>query len=56
MKLDESDHDLEFKTIIGLEANWQVIKSQTKDNFQNGEEYVGLTETHIRIGCWTNEF
>jgi hypothetical protein len=28
-----------------LEANWQVIKSQTKDNFENGEDYAGLTKT-----------
>jgi hypothetical protein len=28
-----------------LEANRQVIQRQTKDNFDNGKEYVGLTET-----------
>jgi hypothetical protein len=28
-----------------LEANWQVIESQIKDNFENGEEYTGLTKT-----------
>jgi len=28
-----------------LEANWQVIENQTKDNSENGEEYVGLTKT-----------
>jgi hypothetical protein len=30
---------------VDLEANRQVIENQTKDNFENGEEYVGLTET-----------
>jgi hypothetical protein len=30
---------------LDLETNWQVIKRQTKDNFKNGEEYVGLIET-----------
>jgi hypothetical protein len=30
---------------LDLEANRQVIERQTKDNFENGEEYVGLTET-----------
>jgi hypothetical protein len=28
-----------------LEANRQVIENQTKDNFENGKEYVGLIET-----------
>jgi hypothetical protein len=28
-----------------LEANWQFIESQTKENFENGEEYVRLTKT-----------
>jgi hypothetical protein len=28
-----------------LEANWQVIERQTEENFENGEEYVGLTKT-----------
>jgi hypothetical protein len=28
-----------------LEANQQVIESQTKDNLENGEEYAGLIET-----------
>ncbi len=30
---------------MDLEANQQVIKNQIEDNFQNGEEYVGLIET-----------
>jgi len=30
---------------VDLEANRQVIENQTKDNFENGEEYVGLTKT-----------
>jgi hypothetical protein len=30
---------------LDLEANQQVIESQTKDNFENGKEYVGLIET-----------
>jgi hypothetical protein len=33
---------------LDLEANWQVIESQTKDNFENGEEHGGLTETSYR--------
>jgi hypothetical protein len=28
-----------------LEANWQVIERQPKENFKNGKEYVGLVET-----------
>jgi len=31
-----------------LEANWQVIESQTKDNLKNGEEYARLTRTPYR--------
>jgi hypothetical protein len=30
---------------LDLEANWQVIENQTKDDSENGEEYVGLTKT-----------
>jgi hypothetical protein len=30
---------------LDLEANWQFIESQTKENFENGEEYVRLTKT-----------
>jgi hypothetical protein len=30
---------------LDLEANRQVIERQTKDNLENGEEYVGLTKT-----------
>jgi len=30
---------------LDLEANQQVIENQTKDNFENGKEYVGLIET-----------
>jgi hypothetical protein len=30
-----------------LEVNQQVIERQTEDNFKNGEEYAGLTETLI---------
>jgi len=33
---------------LDLEANWQVIESQTKDNLENGKEYVGLTKTPHR--------
>jgi len=29
---------------LDLEANWQVIEKQTKDNLENGKEYVGLVE------------
>jgi hypothetical protein len=29
---------------LDLEANWQVIEKQTKDNLENGEEYAGLTK------------
>jgi hypothetical protein len=28
-----------------LEANQQVIKKQTKNNLENGEEYARLTKT-----------
>jgi len=28
-----------------LEANHPVIERQTKDNLENGKEYVGLTKT-----------
>jgi hypothetical protein len=28
-----------------LEANWQFIERQTKDNLENGEKYARLTET-----------
>jgi hypothetical protein len=28
-----------------LEANWQVIETQTKDNFKNGKEYARFTGT-----------
>jgi hypothetical protein len=30
---------------LELEANRQVIENQTKDNFENGKEYVGLIVT-----------
>jgi hypothetical protein len=33
---------------LDLEANWQVIERQIEDNLENGEEYVGLTETPYR--------
>jgi hypothetical protein len=33
---------------LDLEANWQVVKSKTKDNLENGEEYVRLIETPYR--------
>jgi hypothetical protein len=29
---------------LDLEANRQVTERQTKDNLENGEEYVGLTK------------
>jgi hypothetical protein len=28
-----------------LEAKQQVIESETEENLENGEEYVGLTKT-----------
>jgi hypothetical protein len=31
-----------------LEANQEVIRRKTKDNFENGKEYVGLTETPLQ--------
>jgi hypothetical protein len=30
---------------LDLEANCQGIKRETKDNLENGEEYVGITES-----------
>jgi hypothetical protein len=30
---------------LDLEANRQVIENQIEENFENGEEYVGLTKT-----------
>ncbi len=30
---------------MDLEANWQLIEKQTKDNLENGEEYAWRTET-----------
>jgi hypothetical protein len=30
---------------LDLEANQQVIESQTKDNFENGKEYAQLIKT-----------
>jgi len=33
---------------LDLEANRQVIESQTKDNLENGEEYARLTKTPYR--------
>jgi hypothetical protein len=30
---------------LDLEANWQVIERQTKDNHENGKEYAGLIKT-----------
>jgi hypothetical protein len=30
---------------LDLEANHQLTKRQTKDNLENGKEYVRLTET-----------
>jgi hypothetical protein len=30
---------------LDLEANWQVSERQTKDNFENGKEYVRLIKT-----------
>jgi hypothetical protein len=40
---------------LDLEANWQVIEKQTKNNLENGEEYVGLTETpyqNLMLDIW----
>jgi hypothetical protein len=28
-----------------LEANWQVIEKQKRNNFDNGKEYAWLTKT-----------
>jgi hypothetical protein len=33
---------------LDLEANHQVTRKQTKDNLENGKEYVGLIETSYR--------
>jgi hypothetical protein len=30
---------------LDLEANWQVMERETKDNFENGKEYARLIET-----------
>jgi len=30
---------------LDLEANWQVIETQTKDNLKNGKEYARFTGT-----------
>jgi hypothetical protein len=32
---------------LDLEANRQVIESQTKYNLENGEEYARLTKTFV---------
>jgi hypothetical protein len=43
MKQDELDGDPKFTTTIDLVENYQVTKRETKDNFENGEKYVGRT-------------
>jgi hypothetical protein len=30
---------------LDLEANWQVIERQIKNNLENGKEYAGPTKT-----------
>jgi hypothetical protein len=34
---------------LDLEADGQVIESRIENNLENGEEYVGLTETPYQI-------
>ncbi len=41
---DESDGDSEFTITIRLEANQQVER-QIEENFEDGEQYAGLTKT-----------
>ncbi len=48
LKWDESDGDPKFIATLDLEANWQVIEKQIKDNLENGEEYAWLIETPYR--------
>ncbi len=43
VKQYELDGDSKFTTTIDLVENYQVTKRETKDNFENGEEYVGRT-------------
>jgi hypothetical protein len=45
VKRNERDGGLEFTTIIGLGGKLAIIESQTKENFENGEDYVRLIET-----------
>ncbi len=49
MKQDESDGHPKFIAIIGfgnkLSSHW---KKKTKENLENKEEYIGLTETPYR--------
>jgi len=45
MKQNESDGDPSSQQQLDLEVNCQVIRRQTEDNLENGEEYVGLIET-----------
>jgi hypothetical protein len=33
---------------LDLEANCQGLEKETKENLENGEEYVGITETQYR--------
>jgi hypothetical protein len=33
---------------LDLEANHQVIEQETKDNFENGQEYVGIAKAPYR--------
>jgi hypothetical protein len=45
MKQDELDGDPKFTMAIGFGSNRQVIEKETKDNLENGEDYVGSTKT-----------
>ncbi len=42
---------------MDLEANHQGLEKETKDNLENGEEYVGITESphwkegHVIMDC-----
>ncbi len=34
---------------LDLETNHQGFEKETKDNHENGMEYVGITQTYIKI-------
>jgi hypothetical protein len=48
VKQDESDGDLEFTTAIGFGGKLLNYWTRNKDNFENGKEYVGITETRYQ--------